>query len=52
MLMVMAWRFRVSVKSLLVNWLPWLVLKISGLPYWESASSKAASHAGDSGLAD
>jgi hypothetical protein len=38
MLMVIAWRFRVSVKSSLVNWLPWSVLKISGLPYWESAS--------------
>src|SRR6516165_11471742 len=32
MLMVIAWRFRVSVKSSLVNWLPWSVLKISGLP--------------------
>ena len=42
MLMVIAWRFRVSVKSSLVNWLPWSVLKISGLPYWESASSSAS----------
>src|SRR5438309_225830 len=32
MLMVIAWRFRVSVKSSLVNWLPWSVLKISGQP--------------------
>jgi hypothetical protein len=30
------------VKSALVNWLPWSVLKISGLPYRASASSSAA----------
>ena len=30
------------VKSALVNWLPWSVLKISGLPYLASASSSAA----------
>src|SRR5262249_16738907 len=42
MLVVMAWRFRVSVKSSLVNWLPWSVLKISGLPYWQSACSSAS----------
>src|SRR4029077_9257370 len=48
MLMVIAWRFRVSVKSSLVNWLPpasrgqALVDMISGLRYWESASSSAS----------
>nr|WP_314963997.1 hypothetical protein [Bradyrhizobium cosmicum] len=25
-----------------MNWLPWSVLKISGLPYFASASSRAA----------
>ena len=30
------------VKSALVNWLPWSVLKISGVPYFASASSRAA----------
>jgi hypothetical protein len=30
------------VKAELVNWLPWSVLKISGLPYRASASSSAA----------
>ncbi len=30
------------VKSRLVNWLPWSVLKISGLPYRDSASCKAS----------
>jgi hypothetical protein len=29
MLIVIALRFRVPVKSSLVNWLPWSVLKIS-----------------------
>src|SRR3954468_23356334 len=42
MLMVTPWRFRVPVKSSLVNWLPWSVLKISGRPYRESASSRAS----------
>jgi hypothetical protein len=50
MLMVIAWRFRVSVKSSLVKLTAprfregrlWSVLKISGLPYWESASSSAS----------
>ena len=32
MLIVISWRFKVPVKSSLVNWLPWSVLKISGLP--------------------
>jgi hypothetical protein len=31
-----------SVKSKLVNWLPWSVLNISGLPYRDSASAKAS----------
>lgn len=30
------------VKSRLVNWLPWSVLKISGLPYRASASFRAS----------
>ena len=30
------------VKATLVNWLPWSVLKISGVPYVASASSRAA----------
>ena len=30
------------VKAALVNWLPWSVLKISGLPHRASASSSAA----------
>jgi len=30
------------VKAALVNWLPWPVLKISGLPYRASASSTAS----------
>jgi hypothetical protein len=34
--------FSTSVKARLVNWLPWSVLKISGRPYWASASSRAA----------
>src|ERR1700726_2715870 len=34
--------FSVPVKSSLVNWLPWSVLKISGRPYRESASSSAS----------
>src|SRR6201984_3395840 len=34
--------FRVPVKSSLVNWLPWSVLKISGRPLRESASSSAS----------
>src|SRR5437660_902326 len=42
MLIVIAWRFRVPVKSSLVNWLPWSVLKISGRPYRASASSSAS----------
>ena len=32
----------VPVKAWLVNWLPWSVLKISGLPKRASASSRAA----------
>ena len=31
----------VPVKAVLVNWLPWSVLKISGLPNRASASSSA-----------
>ena len=30
------------VKSMPVNWLPWSVLKISGLPYFAKASSRAS----------
>ncbi|MDE2501008.1 MAG: hypothetical protein KGL56_12550 [Alphaproteobacteria bacterium] len=33
---------RTPVKSMLVNWLPWSVLKMSGLPYRSSASCKAS----------
>ena len=32
---------RTLVKVKLVNWLPWSVLKISGLPYFAKASSRA-----------
>src|SRR5216684_441100 len=42
MLIVTPLRCRVPVKSSLVNWLPWSVLKISGRPYRESASSRAS----------
>src|ERR1700680_487297 len=42
MLIVTPWRFRVPVKSSPVNWLPWSVLKISGFPYREIASSSAS----------
>ena len=42
MLIVTSCRFRVPVKSSLVNWLPWSVLKISGRPYRTSASSSAS----------
>jgi len=38
MLIKIPWSFRVQVKSSLVNWPPWSVLKISGRPYRESAS--------------
>ena len=37
-----AWAFSTPVKSVLVNWLPWSVLKISGLPNRRSASSRAS----------
>jgi hypothetical protein len=33
----MPWAFSTPVKSVLVNWLPWSVLKISGLPNRRSA---------------
>src|SRR5579875_2076035 len=42
MLMAMACPRRRPVKSALVNWLPWSVLKISGLPCFASASSTAS----------
>ena len=42
MLIATSCRFRVPVKSSLVNWLPWSVLKISGPPYRTSASSSAS----------
>jgi hypothetical protein len=42
MLMVTSWLFKVPVKSSLVNWLPWSVLKISGRPCRDSASSRAS----------
>ena len=35
-------RLSTSVNSWLVNWLPWSVLKIFGLPYLARASSKAS----------
>ena len=35
------------VKAALVNWLPWSVLKISGLPKCASASSSASTQCGD-----
>jgi hypothetical protein len=42
MLIATLWRSRVPVKSSLVNWLPWSVLKISGRPCRASASSRAS----------
>src|SRR3954447_22890246 len=42
MLILMLWAFSTPVKSVLVNWLPWSVLKISGLPNRRSASSRAS----------
>ena len=36
-----AFSHRTFVKAKLVNWLPWSVLKISGLPYFAKASSRA-----------
>ena len=42
MLMRMPWPCSSPVNSLLVNWLPWSVLKISGLPYLANASSTAS----------
>jgi hypothetical protein len=39
---VMPASLSVAVKSRLVNWLPWSVLKISGWPYRASASRKAS----------
>jgi hypothetical protein len=38
----MPWALSTPVKSVLVNWLPWSVLKISGLPNRRSASSRAS----------
>ena len=42
MLIVTSCRLSTPVKSSLVNWLPWSVLKISGLPYFATASSTAS----------
>jgi hypothetical protein len=42
MLIVMARASSTPVNSLLVNWHPWSVLKISGVPYRASASSRAS----------
>ena len=42
MLIAMSFLMSTPVKAALVNWLPWSVLKISGLPCRASASSSAA----------
>ena len=42
MLMVTPSRLSTPVKSGLVNCAPWSVLKISGGPWWRSASSSAS----------
>jgi len=42
MLIAISSRCSTLVKGMLVNWLPWSVLKISGLPQRASASSSAA----------
>ena len=42
MLMATPRAFSAPVKSSLVNWLPWSVLKISGCPYLAKASSSAS----------
>jgi len=42
MLMAMPFFSSRPVKAALVNWLPWSVLKISGLQYLASASSTAS----------
>jgi hypothetical protein len=42
MLIVTPPRSSTPVKSSLVNWQPWSVLKISGLPYCARASSRAS----------
>ena len=42
MLIAMALSSSRPVNSVLVNWLPWSVLKISGLPCFASASSTAS----------
>ena len=41
-MLIVTWcRLRMPVKSSLVNWLPWSVLKISGRPNRANASSSA-----------
>jgi hypothetical protein len=42
MLMAIFWSSKAPVNASLVNWLPWSLLKISGLPYLPMASSKAS----------
>ena len=42
MLMAMALSVSRPVNAVLVNWLPWSVLKISGLPWRANASSTAS----------
>ena len=42
MLIVIALCSSMPVNSLLVNWQPWSVLKISGVPYCANASSRAS----------
>ena len=42
MLMAISAAFSTSMKSIEVNWLPWSVLKMSGLPWRASASSSAS----------
>ena len=42
MLILIPFRERMSVNSREVNWLPWSVLNISGIPYRAIASSSAS----------
>ena len=42
MLILISWPFSIEIKSSLVNWLPWSLLKISGILRFLIASFKAS----------